>query len=175
VQSRPQAGPLPRLRAANSREGRKHPVGIIPPGTFNMRYGQLDSLRGLAACSVVLCHATNVLPGVYDDPHRSWWLTQTPLALLRAGHAAVIFFFVLSGFVLTLPFLKGPVSYPSFLARRICRIWIPYATAMVAAVCCATCVSSWARNRRPACMGSPSGFILSFRCNIPAVRRRCMV
>lgn len=66
-----------------------------------------------------------------------WWLTMTPLALLRAGHAAVIFFFVLSGFVLALPFLKGPVGYPSFVARRICRIWIPYATAMVVAMCCA--------------------------------------
>jgi peptidoglycan/LPS O-acetylase OafA/YrhL len=102
-----------------------------------VRYVQLDSLRGLAACSVVFCHATNVLPGVYDDPDGLWWLTQTPLGLLRAGHAAVIFFFVLSGFVLALPFLNGPVSYPSFLARRICRIWIPYAAAMVVAVCCA--------------------------------------
>ena len=52
-----------------------------------MRYVQLDSLRGLAACSVVLCHATNVLPGVYDNPDRLWWLTETPLALLRDGHA----------------------------------------------------------------------------------------
>ena len=102
-----------------------------------MRYVQLDSLRGLAACSVVVCHATNVLPGVYDDPNRLWWLTESPLAILRAGHAAVIFFFVLSGFVLALPFMKGPVSYPCFLARRICRIWIPYATAMAAAVGCA--------------------------------------
>jgi len=102
-----------------------------------MRYKQLDSLRGLAACSVVFCHATNVLPGVYDDPRRMWWLTETPLALLRAGHAAVVFFFVLSGYVLALPFLKGPVSYPSFLVRRICRIWIPYIIAMVVAVGCA--------------------------------------
>jgi peptidoglycan/LPS O-acetylase OafA/YrhL len=117
-----------------------------------MRYVQLDSLRGLAACSVVLCHSTNVLPGVYDDPRRFWWLTETPLAMLRAGHAAVIFFFVLSGFVLSLPFLKGPVSYPAFLFRRVCRIWIPYATAMVVAVGCAvwfhpapvTGLSQWA-------------------------------
>jgi len=102
-----------------------------------MRYVQLDSLRGLAACAVVLCHATNVLPGFYDDPGQYWLLTATPLGLIRAGHAAVIFFFVLSGFVLALPFLKGPVSYPGFIGRRICRIWIPYAVAMVVAVCCA--------------------------------------
>jgi peptidoglycan/LPS O-acetylase OafA/YrhL len=102
-----------------------------------MRYVQLDSLRGLAACAVVACHATNILPGFYDEPHQYWLLTGTPLGLLRAGHAAVIFFFVLSGFVLSLPFLKGPVSYPAFIGRRICRIWIPYAVAMVVAVFCA--------------------------------------
>jgi peptidoglycan/LPS O-acetylase OafA/YrhL len=102
-----------------------------------MRYVQLDSLRGLAACTVVLCHATNLLPAVFDDPSRLWWLTQTPSALLRAGAAAVDFFFVLSGFVLVLPFLKGPVSYPAFVFRRVCRIWIPYMVAMTVAVACA--------------------------------------
>ena len=104
---------------------------------MTMRYLQLDSLRGLAACTVVLCHGTNILPVVYDDPERVWWLKGTPLALLVAGHAAVVFFFVLSGFVLALPFLKGPVSWPAFAFRRICRIWIPYVAAMVVAVCCA--------------------------------------
>ncbi|HTA29154.1 MAG TPA: acyltransferase [Candidatus Cybelea sp.] len=102
-----------------------------------MRLVQLDSLRGLAACLVVYCHATNLLPGVYDHPQNLWWLTETPLVLLREGHGAVIFFFVLSGYVLTLPFLKGPVSAPAFIFRRVCRIWIPYAAAMVVAVCCA--------------------------------------
>jgi peptidoglycan/LPS O-acetylase OafA/YrhL len=102
-----------------------------------MRLEQLDSLRGLAACIVVFCHATNLLPAVYDDPQRLWWLTETPLVMLREGRAAVIFFFVLSGYVLTLPFLKGPVSAPAFIFRRVCRIWIPYVTAMAVAVCCA--------------------------------------
>jgi peptidoglycan/LPS O-acetylase OafA/YrhL len=104
---------------------------------MKMRYAQLDSLRGLAACTVVLCHATDVLPVVYHNPERVWWLTGTPLALLVAGHAAVVFFFVLSGYVLALPFLKGPVSWPAFAFRRICRIWIPYIVAMVVAVGCA--------------------------------------
>jgi peptidoglycan/LPS O-acetylase OafA/YrhL len=129
-----------------------------------VRYLQLDSLRGLAACAVVLCHAGNVTPGVYDRPHELWWLTMTPLAILRAGHAAVIFFFVLSGFVLALPFLKGAVAYPGFVARRICRIWIPYATAMVIAVGCAVWfypnpvpeLSSWAN--RP--LGPPSSELM---------------
>lgn len=102
-----------------------------------MRLTQLDSLRGLAACTVVLCHATNMLPVIYNDPARVWWLTETPLSLLVAGHAAVVFFFVLSGYVLALPFLKGPVSYPAFVFRRVCRIWIPYVAAMIVAVACA--------------------------------------
>lgn len=102
-----------------------------------MRYEQLDSLRGLAACTVVFCHATNVLVGVCDDPNRSWWLTETPLSLLVAGPSAVIFFFVLSGYVLALPFIKGPASYSVFVFRRVCRIWIPYVVAMVVAVACA--------------------------------------
>ena len=120
----------------------------------NTRYTQLDSLRGLAACSVVFCHGASVLPQVFDDPHRTWWLTQTPLSSLVAGHAAVIFFFVLSGYVLTLPFLKGPVSWWAFSFRRVCRIWIPYMAAMIAAVACALWfhptpvagLSQWANN-----------------------------
>lgn len=102
-----------------------------------MRYQQLDSLRGLAACSVVFLHATSILPAIYDNPHPSWWLNATPLALLRAGYPAVIFFFVLSGYVLALPFLKGPVAYWPFIVRRVCRIWIPYVAAMCLSIVCA--------------------------------------
>lgn len=102
-----------------------------------MRYHQLDSLRGLAACSVVLLHATNILPAIYDNPVPIWWLNWPPLALLRAGYPSVIFFFILSGYVLALPFLKGPVAYWPFIVRRVCRIWIPYAAAMVVSIACA--------------------------------------
>ena len=102
-----------------------------------MRYHQLDSLRGLAACSVVLLHATNILPAIYDNPAPIWWLNWPPLALLRAGYPSVIFFFILSGYVLALPFLKGPVAYWPFIVRRVCRIWIPYAAAMIVSIACA--------------------------------------
>jgi peptidoglycan/LPS O-acetylase OafA/YrhL len=126
-----------------------------------MRLRQLDSLRGLAACTVVVCHATNLLPGVHDEPARLWWLSESPLSLVRAGYAAVVFFFILSGYVLALPFLKGPVSYPAFVVRRICRIWIPYAAAMVVAIACAmwfhpnpvSGLSTWAN--RPIAFPSP--------------------
>ena len=53
------------------------------------------------------------------------------------GPGAVVFFFVLSGYVLALPFYRGPVSCPGFLARRICRIYAPYwITLAVAALAC---------------------------------------
>ena len=53
-----------------------------------------------------------------------------------AGRAAVIFFFVLSGFVLALPFLKQKalLPYRPFLTKRICRIYPPYLTALIFAV-----------------------------------------
>lgn len=100
------------------------------------RYEELDSLRGLAALTVVIWHFLSVLPVFWDTKGLSGplWiglLKNTPLRILIAGHEAVIFFFLLSGFVLTLPFLAGKSSgYPTFLLKRICRIYIPYAVAI---------------------------------------------
>lgn len=98
------------------------------------RFEQLDSLRGLAALSVVVCHCSNLVPGIYQNSQEYWWLTSTPLNALRAGGSAVIFFFVLSGFVLALPFFKSKVPYRSFAIRRIARIWFPYVVATAAAI-----------------------------------------
>jgi len=45
------------------------------------------------------------------------------------------FFFVLSGFVLSLPFLSDhPQGYRTFIIRRFCRIYLPYAAALFIAV-----------------------------------------
>jgi peptidoglycan/LPS O-acetylase OafA/YrhL len=101
------------------------------------RYAQLDSLRGLAALLVVCTHALNVYPIIYNQAPSPWWKAWTPVALLLSGHSSVVFFFVLSGYVLSLPFAKGPVAYGPFLIRRICRIWIPYVVATALAMICA--------------------------------------
>lgn len=55
--------------------------------------------------------------------------------LFFASHEAVIMFFVLSGFVLSLPALNGKnQTYSHFIVRRIARIYIPYLVTIIAAV-----------------------------------------
>ncbi|MDX8534696.1 acyltransferase [Mesorhizobium sp. VK25A] len=97
-----------------------------------MRFNKLDVVRGVAAFVVVLNHAYNFTPG--HDWH-DWKLDYTPLSHLVNGRVAVIVFFVLSGFVLALPFLKGQrISYGRFVFRRFCRIYLPFAVAIVLAL-----------------------------------------
>jgi peptidoglycan/LPS O-acetylase OafA/YrhL len=105
---------------------------------------ELDAVRGFAAVTVVIGHSLTVFPNV-DNPTRGDSglgllnvVKYTPLALVESGDAAVIVFFILSGFVLSLPFLDGRApSYPGFLTKRICRIYLPYLAAVALAVVCA--------------------------------------
>lgn len=125
------------------------------------RYASLDGLRGAAALIVVLYHGLLIIPGVSDlyvkhtdpDPGTAeWWIHQTPLRLLTAGHEAVLVFFVLSGFVLTLPFLHKPPSgirVTAYYPRRIIRLYAPVWAAVAIALCLAVFIprngagSSW--------------------------------
>lgn len=94
------------------------------------RIEALDSLRGLAALIVVFHHIW--LLGFWR-PEAPWtWrlLRYTPLNLVVAGRAPVILFFVLSGFALASALDADP-SAPTFLVRRFCRIWLPFAAAML--------------------------------------------
>lgn len=103
----------------------------VPPG----RVLEIDALRGLAAATVVLWHSFLIFPRVGPDT-RGDGLTAlnavkySPLHVFFAGNQAVITFFVISGFVLALPFLghRKP-RYPRFLMRRVARIWPAYAIA----------------------------------------------
>ncbi|AFY74974.1 putative acyltransferase [Synechococcus sp. PCC 7502] len=102
------------------------------------RYLELDSLRGLAAFAVFVTHAFGLIWNTsIKIPILSFILDSiSPIQILWNGSAAVDFFFVLSGFVLALPFLSQnkQVNYLDFLKRRCFRIYPTYWIAMLIAV-----------------------------------------
>jgi peptidoglycan/LPS O-acetylase OafA/YrhL len=111
----------------------------------NPRVKELDAVRGLAAIAVVFRHLAITLPAVADAT-RSHGLTPlnillfSPLAAVLDGTAAVVIFFVLSGYVLALSYEGGRQTYPGFIARRIARLWVPYIVAVTIAMILATIV-----------------------------------
>jgi len=89
------------------------------------RLGQLDGLRGLAACAVGLLFHARVMYGDAPNP-----LAGVPVAgwLQIHGWAFVDLFFVLSGFVFAHTYLAGWQLRPGMTARqfwlaRIARLW----------------------------------------------------
>jgi peptidoglycan/LPS O-acetylase OafA/YrhL len=113
------------------------------------RWDSLDALRGIAAFLVLTFHCCSIFSGFATKAgplnHSTWqdpwsWLKFTPLRLfVSTGPSAVVLFFVLSGFVLSLPFLRSPrqPSYSAFVIKRVCRIYPPFAAAILisAALC----------------------------------------
>jgi peptidoglycan/LPS O-acetylase OafA/YrhL len=95
---------------------------------MSRRLTQLDGMRGLAALFVFTSHLNLALPP--PSPLASW--QHTPLGLFWGGQAAVDFFFVLSGFVLALPFMTSaptapaPHFYGRFVLQRLARIYPAY-------------------------------------------------
>lgn len=91
-------------------------------------------MRGLAALQVFISHFLHIHPA-FDGPGSRAdlpegvvkWMAYSPLHLFWSGGEAVLFFFVLSGFVLSLPFFEDrAVPVLSFVIRRIFRIYWPY-------------------------------------------------
>ena len=108
------------------------------------RLSQLDGLRGAAALSVFLAHAGCTLSGAAYA-----WAFHSPLRLLLDGEAAVDLFFVLSGFVLALPFLRGDgAGWAGFVLRRAVRLypthWAAFAlAALVSGLVLAQNLNGW--------------------------------
>lgn len=103
------------------------------------RIDQLDSIRGLAALFVLFSHILLIFPIIAEDIKSSGWLTlilkNTPFHLFWGGHQAVLIFFILSGFVLSLAFINGKnQSYSSYIIKRVCRLYIPFIVAILIAV-----------------------------------------
>jgi peptidoglycan/LPS O-acetylase OafA/YrhL len=99
------------------------------------RLTSLDAVRGLAACVVVIshCYLTMISDDRRTQLESSFWFDL--LRPLHNGDAAVIIFFVLSGYVLSLPFFRGTqLTYPRYVVRRACRIYIPFAVSVFLAL-----------------------------------------
>ena len=97
---------------------------------------QLTGLRLFAALAVYFSHVAP--PAGAPD----WWL-----ALQKSGYAGVTFFFVLSGFVLTLNYfdsLRTPQQIWSYAAARLARVYPLYLVALSWPA-----VHLWAQGRLP--------------------------
>ncbi|PEW67433.1 acyltransferase [Bacillus thuringiensis] len=84
------------------------------------RIKELDSIRGLAALTVVFGHFCLMLPSLPNS------IKFSPLRFLWAGGEAVIVFYVLSGFVLSMALYHSKTNYWGYLIKRFVRIYIPY-------------------------------------------------
>jgi len=101
------------------------------------RLASLDAVRGIASFIVLLDHCYWTFPDASRGQLASpIWLR--PITFFTNGQAAVIIFFMLSGYVLSFPFFCGTQpSYPGYLFKRFCRIYIPFAvTILIAALLC---------------------------------------
>jgi peptidoglycan/LPS O-acetylase OafA/YrhL len=102
------------------------------------RFRQLDSLRGISAVFVMLHHF--VWTRFDTQSHRpqmpqSFWIGLESLHLLFSGWESVVFFFVLSGVVLTVSIPKRhPLRYGHYVLHRVCRIYLPYLFSLFVAI-----------------------------------------
>lgn len=97
---------------------------------------EVDGLRFIAIAPVVIFHVRNYLAvhpvASYAAPPEADWAGL----VTRHGHYGVQLFFIISGFVLALPFAKSraggeTVRLRSYFARRLTRLEPPYVLVMV--------------------------------------------
>ncbi|MER7796923.1 acyltransferase [Microbacterium sp. NPDC096154] len=123
------------------------PVPPTPPTPASRRLHALDGLRGLAAFAVLLHHTALTVPtfaaayfgatsdATWEPGTLAWWAAHTPLHSLWDGEAAVMIFFVLSGFVLTLPVLHSrSFRWDAYLPQRFTRLYLPVWAALAFAI-----------------------------------------
>jgi peptidoglycan/LPS O-acetylase OafA/YrhL len=113
------AAAAPTARAPD-REGVRAEIGDI---------GAIEGLRGVAVAWVVLFHYFIVRAGRADDPWNAFVASHHALEIVvRNGYLGVDLFFLITGFLLVLPWERhrrlglAPPDTRSFYARRIRRI-----------------------------------------------------
>jgi peptidoglycan/LPS O-acetylase OafA/YrhL len=93
----------------------------------------IDSIRFICALVVVLFHFGLVKDTVFGPDPQGWllWL-KTGLSYLFNGPAAVIVFFVISGFCIHFPSRNRPaMNWFSYFSRRLVRVGLPALIALV--------------------------------------------
>lgn len=125
-----------------------------PTAVAPRRLRSLDGLRGVAALVVVFHHALMVVPQlamvhlgpVLPEPGSpAWWIVGTPLRVVWAGQEAVLVFFMLSGYVLTVYAgrrLDGtrPGAVRAYYLQRLTRLYVPVWGAVALALAIALAV-----------------------------------
>lgn len=118
------------------------------------RINSLDSIRGMAAVVVVIHHCFLTQPA-YSNYFFSHWHSQsrglaeflffsTPIRLVWDGYESVTLFYVLSGFVLAIPWLSDrPPVYYAYCIGRVCRIYLPYMVIILLAAAVETALSAY--------------------------------
>lgn len=105
------------------------------------RLTELDALRGLAALAVLIQHAAQLIPTIPtpDIPGagflRYTLIHLTALRVFEFGRPAVLFFFVLSGYVLMRTLLAaGSPGLAAFAAQRSIRLGLPVLASVLLSV-----------------------------------------
>jgi peptidoglycan/LPS O-acetylase OafA/YrhL len=99
------------------------------------RIAGLDSIRFLLAFWVLLSHY-GLPPLPFDRSTPVGWFLSASYGFTINGPAAVIVFFVISGFCIHLPYRNDPpASWPRYYVRRFVRILPPVLAAAVLAHC----------------------------------------
>ena len=107
-------------------------------GVPSSRLPELDAMRGVAAFLVLVHHALRLAdtPYPFGDPLADrifhTLMHFSPLRVLEFGRGPVLFFFVLSGYVLTRALLRGgSPGLLAFAVQRSARLMLPVAASVL--------------------------------------------
>lgn len=103
----------------------------------NLRIHKLDSIRGIAAFAVLIGHCVGSYDWKRPLPDGVASLEEIVIALVSVlwdGSSAVVVFFILSGYVLSLNYYSNrQPPYTEFLIKRTCRIYLPFVVVVLLA------------------------------------------
>tara|TARA_S200000501_G_scaffold327799_1_gene327286 strand:- start:402 stop:1511 length:1110 start_codon:yes stop_codon:yes gene_type:complete len=89
-------------------------------------FNNLDVYRGIAALLVFIMHLRSVYFKDYNHIENANFLVDFFYFITSLGHAAVMIFFVISGFVITNLIFKNwsKFSFSKYIVNRLVRLWV---------------------------------------------------